>query len=91
MEKMPLLALLFAFALILGCARNAPETPVLPPAMNISPQANGSVPATLDSDACAVMGGRIANTLSGGCWENETSAGDVEGLRCPCVCCIQKE
>ena len=42
----------------------------------------------LDSDMCTQKGGRIVNTLEDACMEDEVNIGEVEGLRCPCICCV---
>ena len=43
----------------------------------------------LDSEACVAEDGRIVNRISEeSCKVNETNIGEVQGLRCPCICCV---
>lgn len=42
----------------------------------------------LNSTECANLGGRIVNSLSETCNEEETQIADVTGMKCPCVCCV---
>ena len=45
----------------------------------------------LSGDECAELGGEIINTLSQeDCGEDEY-LGEVEGMRCPCICCKKKD
>jgi len=54
---------------------------------------NGSISITkhtyISSEKCDLDGGRILNTLSNkNCFENETDIGEIEGMKCPCICCV---
>ena len=43
----------------------------------------------LTPEECDAIGGRVLNTLGGfECYDNEVEEGEVEGLLCPCVCCV---
>ena len=45
----------------------------------------------LTPDECENKGGRVLNTLGGyECDEDEKNIGEVIGLFCPCVCCVEK-
>lgn len=47
---------------------------------------------SISSNECANQNGRIINTLSGEqCNNEETNVGSVQGMRCPCICCIPKD
>ncbi len=45
----------------------------------------------LNSTQCDALGGRLVNTLGGSCSSGESNAGEVEGLQCPCICCVPSE
>ncbi len=42
----------------------------------------------LSPEECDSKGGRVVNTLGETCASDETNAGEVEGLMCPCICCV---
>ncbi len=48
-----------------------------------------AIPAPLSAQECIDAGGEVRNTAgkAGRCAPNELDLGDVEGLRCPCICC----
>jgi hypothetical protein len=50
-----------------------------------------AVSAPLSAQECLTAGGEVRNTAgtTGRCAPNEVDLGDVEGLRCPCICCKQ--
>ena len=43
------------------------------------------------SSECTVKGGNVVNTLGGdNCQDNEINIGSIDGLKCPCICCVPK-
>lgn len=76
MREAALLANLFVLAFIMGCTAL--------PEKNFEKR-------SVDSSDCISLKGRIVNTISypgGSCMANETDAGTVEGMLCPCICCV---
>lgn len=47
---------------------------------------------TITVDDCNIKNGRIVDTLEGDtCSSGEVNIGNVEGLKCPCICCSRTE
>lgn len=40
----------------------------------------------MTGDECIQKGGKIVNTLDEKTWNDKDVIGEVEGMRCPCVC-----
>jgi len=80
MSKIAVFMVFAALLLLLGCVANAKPAP-----QDAKPQQG-----QLNSTQCDSLGGRIVNTLGESCASNESNAGEVKGLLCPCVCCIPK-
>ncbi len=53
----------------------------------------GNPVSKLSGEQCTLAGGEIVNTLGttaigDKCPIGKRSIGDVEGMRCPCICCV---
>lgn len=44
--------------------------------------------AKFDSTSCGNLDGRVINTMNENCTPGERNAGEVDGLHCPCICCV---
>ncbi|MFA5780630.1 MAG: hypothetical protein WC947_10930 [Elusimicrobiota bacterium] len=40
----------------------------------------------LSGDECAQKGGEVVNTLAQKTWNDKDIIGEVDGMRCPCLC-----
>lgn len=48
--------------------------------------------ANISRDECSEQNGRIVNTFGAdNCTPSEINIGNVKGMNCPCVCCVEKE
>jgi|GEM_PF-6372640 len=81
MDKPAFVALFASFLMLFGCI-SSPQQQNSGSWQIASRQMNGT--------ECGLLGGRIVNTLGDSCLENETDAGEVEGMLCPCICCVPR-